>query len=269
MNDAAQLNDVIGDWQPPSFPAAIANALDQLRDNAELSEISHVLAADPGVTARILGLVNSATFSPRSPVASVKQASVMLGRNQLEALLTSIAAKRSLPSPSTQGFQEQRFWATASKRAILAGKVAEKTDPTRKSENFTAALLQDMAIPVLALTKDEYGSVLEYWHNSGEDLADLESKEYGWHHGMIAGQLSNTWNFPDELQQFMSQHHQTSSMTSFPAAVSVSPIREADRLGDELFVQTASELFDLESDLLVGMLEDSEAESSALSRMMS
>ncbi len=241
----------------------VTNALDHLRQDSELAVIATVISTDPGTTARMLRLVNSVAFAPRTPVTSVQQAAALLGRNQVEALLISIAAKRSLPSPVAIGFEEQRFWRTAAKRAILAGLVASLTEPTRKSENFSAALLQDMAIPVLALRRDGYGDLLNHWHHSDDDLAELEAGAFGWHHGTIGGQLAASWNLPVALREFMSEHHREPDQR-FLAASSVASIREVDAVGDEQFIVSASEWFDLETDLLVDFLAMAHDEATAM-----
>ncbi len=235
-------------YEPPSFPALVSQALSELGDpECEIGSVADLIERDPGASARVLRLVNSAAMSPRSTITSIHHASMMLGKNQLEALLISVGAQGVLPNPTCASFEHRRFWATSARRAMLASALAERTDPTRRSENFTAALLQDMAVPVLALRADLYGDVLEHWHRSSDDLADIETSNYGWHHGMVASWMGTKWNFPQEFTHFMGQHHGPEATADLLPAFVVSPIRESDADGDELVIAAGATLLNLGS----------------------
>ncbi len=204
-------------YEPPSFPLLVMRALDLLADpTTDMMRVAEVIEVDPGTSARMLRLVNSAAVAPRSKVSSVHQAAVMLGRNQLEALLISVGAGAAIPAPTNPVHDHRRFWATAAKRASLASRIAGHVDPTRRSENFTAALLQDMAVPVLLMQTERYSDVLDYWHHTTEDLTNLEISSFGWHHGEVAGWMGGTWGFSDDFVEFMDDHHRAPTNTSFP-----------------------------------------------------
>ncbi len=259
----------LGGYEPPSFPALVTRALDLLSDSEiDMLRVAEVIELDPGVSSRMLRLVNSASMAPRSKVTSVHQAAMMLGRNQLEALLISVGAGNAIPNPPNSSYQHQRFWATAAKRATLASLIAGRVDPTRRSENFTAALLQDMAIPVLVLRAEPYADVLDYWHHTNEDLTNLEVSSFGWHHGDVAGWMGSTWEFPADFVDFMGDHHEGTSGQFLPAHV-VSPIREADSLGDALVIEKAASLLDIPTDDMVAMINEAEIESEALAALLS
>lgn len=267
--DGFDFKTALGGYEPPSFPALVARALDLLADpTIDMERVADVIELDPGASARMLRLVNSASMAPRSKVTSVHQAAVMLGRNQLEALLISVGAGSAIPDSSCPSFQHSRFWATAAKRAALASRISTYVDPTRRSENFTAALLQDMAVPVLASRADLYGDILEYWHHSGEDLTNLEMSSFAWHRGDVASWMGSTWGFSDEFVQFMGDHHEGGSPNMLPAHL-VSPIREADDKGDLIVIESTVETVGLSADAVVAMIEDATEEAARLAVLLS
>lgn len=260
---------VLGGYEPPSFPSLISRALDLLADpTIDMMRVAEVIELDPGASARMLRLVNSAAMAPRSKVSSVHQAAVMLGRNQLESLLISVGAGTSIPTPSNVVHDHRRFWATAAKRAALASRIAGHVDPTRRSENFTAALLQDMAVPVLLVHTERYADVLDYWHNTTEDLTNLEISSFGWHHGEVAGWMGGMWGFAAEFSEFMDDHHEGFNDYLLPAHL-VSPIREADLGGDTLVIETTSEAVGLTSDAVVAMIDEATTEAASLAALLS
>lgn len=256
-------------YQPPSFPALVSQALDLLADPAvDMTQVSKIIELDPGITARTLGFVNSAAVAPRSKVTSVNQAAVMLGRNQLEALLISAGAGAAIPKATGTNYDHARFWTTAAKRAALASAIAGYVDPSRRSENFTAALLQDMAIPVLTEKAKPYNTLLEHWHNGTQDLASLEVSLFGWHHGDVASWMGEVWGFPDEFLTFMTNHHDVVDSFLLPAQL-VAPLREVGTSGDTEVIETASTALGLTTDTIVEMIETAEAQATDLAKLLS
>ena len=80
------------------------------------------------------------------PQRSVHHAISLLGRDQLESMLLSLAVHDALPSKPTLGFEAGRFWQTAARRATLGRALADKIDPATRSESFTASLLRYHAV---------------------------------------------------------------------------------------------------------------------------
>ena len=256
---------LLGDYEPPSFPTFITQALDALADpETDMASVATIVQQDPGASARVLRVVNSAGFGLRTAATSVHQAATLLGRNQLEGLLISIGAQAAVPSPvDGGGFDHDRFWATASKRATLASLIAARIDPTRQSENFTAALLQDMGIPVLVSREARYGDVLAQWHAENSNLAVLEVEAFGWHHGEVAAWLGAAWDFPDHYLQLLTDHHAAERAPQLVPAQLVAPIREADEDGDEQVV-AAAEAVGIAADDMVAMMAEAEERAEAM-----
>ena len=88
------LDEVLGGGSLPSFPSVVLAALEKIRDvDASLGEAADVMAADPGLTVRLIDTVNSAAFGLRHTVRSVQHAATLLGRSQVEAMLISLAVR--------------------------------------------------------------------------------------------------------------------------------------------------------------------------------
>jgi HD-like signal output (HDOD) protein len=261
---------VLGDYEPASFPTVITEALDALAEtDVDMGAVAAIIQHDPGASARVLSVVNSAGFGLRTAATSVQQAATLMGRNQLEGLLISLGARAALPEPADgNGFDHHRFWATASKRAALASLLAARLDPTRQSENFTTALLEDMGIPVLVARDRRYPAVLERWHAGEGTLAELETAEFGWHHGDVAAWLGKQWNFPDHYLQLLAGHHDDATSANLLPARLVAPIREADDEGDEA-VMAAAEAAGLSHADVVAMVAEAGEKAAAMGTALS
>jgi len=210
-NTEQELEDILEGYELPSFPNIIMEVLSSLRDhNVAMHEISDLLKKDPGMHVKILKTVNSSAYGLAKNISNIHHAVNMLGKSRIESILLTHAVKDRLPDIHLNNFSLKRFWFVSSFRASLAKILADKLHPATKNEAFTAGLLQDMAIPVIALIKNkQYDSILEKWQNNVDlNLVQLESETFGYDHQKIGRLMAKKWEFPDYLINAISQHHE-------------------------------------------------------------
>jgi|ETNmetMinimDraft_26_1059896.scaffolds.fasta_scaffold33177_2 HD-like signal output (HDOD) protein len=260
-----ELRNVLGEHDLPSFSGVVMQTLQRMRDpRSSPAAIAAVMAADPGLSVRVLKTVNTAAYSMRKKITSLDQAIGLLGLATVESLVLAVAVKDVLPAEPAPGFDSTRFWRTAARRAATAKALAARLHPAQAAESFTAALLQDMAVPVLTTGKlGKYGSLLEHWHNSNDDLAVLEHAEFGWSHPEVATWMCDEWALPEALASSVGGHHGevgegTEGLISPPAVILVSHLREPEeRIGSDRLVEAVNEQFGIGTDEVVELVEDS------------
>jgi HD-like signal output (HDOD) protein len=256
-----ELRAVLGEYELPCFPAIIMSALERIRDSeASLASIADLMSSDPGLSVRLLGTVNSAAFGLRHTVRNIHHAASLLGRNQLESMLISLAVGQTLPSEEETGYDMTRFWLTSAQRATTARSLSGLLDPSTASESFTAGLLQDLAIPILIQGKGkDYVTLLEQWHDGGEELAGLEQEAYGWNHAWVAEWMCQEWSFPEHLSDSIGAHHGgLDEQGGLPAVKLVAALREVDPAsGIERLVADAEEKHGISADTTVKLVEES------------
>ena len=261
----AELRTVLGDFELPTFSGVVMQTLEKMRDpEASPADVGAILAADPGLSVRVLKTVNSASYSLRHTIVSLDKAVSLLGMAAVESLVLSVAVGTALPGGEAQGFQSARFWRAAARRATTARALAARIHPATAAASFTAALLQDMAVPVLATERTAtYGPLLEHWHNSSDDLAALETSEFGWNHPEVATWMCSEWTLPEELGASVGSHHGVHSdgnrdLECPPAVALVSAIREQDdpEMIEQLVESIRGEC-GIPADDIVDMLENS------------
>lgn len=227
-NDAeVVLAGILGDAAVPTFPAAVVKTLETLRaEDTSASDVADALSVDPGLSVRLLKLVNSAEFSPARPVSNIDHAVAIAGFGAVESLVLSAGVRSALPSVSVEGFDQSRFWLASGRRATTARAIAGVLHPATASLSFTAGLLQDMAIPMLAAARDDYRKVLAAWHDGLGQLHALERASLGWGHDEVGGLLCDAWDLPSGLRDAIAGHND-STADDVPVAVRlVAPLRE-------------------------------------------
>ncbi len=194
------LRAALGRAELPTIPGLVTRAIEQISTpDCDLTKVAETMSLDPGLSARLLTTVNSAAYAPRNPVVSIEHATVLLGKNHLESMLISLAASGAVNSIPVPGFDLPRFWRIASWRAMAAASLSRSFDRPRSGENFSAALLEDIAVPLLVAGQPRYAAVLADWYAGKAPLASLEMAAFGWTHKTVAGWLCDEWNLPPTL----------------------------------------------------------------------
>lgn len=230
-----KLVKALGEEELPSFPAVVFQVLQALRNpNCSSDAIAEKLAFDPALSTKLLRLANSAALSRRHPVKHIGQAVSLLGRAEVESLVLASGVSQALPQKAFPGYEPKRFWLAAARRAATARGLAEKVHRQTRFESFTAAFLEDMAIPLLARSEERYAPILEAYRAGDASLMEMERETFGWDHAEIGRALSEQWSFPELLSDAIGKHHDMSAIAHMkaPAVVIVGELREMDDVPD-------------------------------------
>lgn len=269
----AGLQKALRGYSLPSFPSAIMQTLERIRDpNACASSVAEALSVDPGLSVRVLRLANSAAFSARNKVENLSQAIALVGFSQLETMVLSVGVGGAMPGRTSPGYDAARFWRASARRGVLAHSLAAILCPGRGSECFTAGFLQDMAVPLLARQDPErYGPILERWHREGGDLSEMEREVYDWDHAEVATWMCHEWNFPENITAAIGGHHGASyEGYGHLAPVSlVARLREGDEdLGLDGLIEEACSRWGIPAESVLNLIEPSFEKGDALARLM-
>ncbi len=255
---AADAAGLIGEYELPSFSGPVMNVLNLLRrPEVEIQVIAEELQKDPGLSVQALRLVNSVGYGLTTRVSNVQHAVVLMGRSRLECLVLTVAVKTALPGADLPGFDLEQFWRTAALRATLAGGLARELHRATEVESFTAALLQDIGVALLAeRERERYIPLYRQWLEESEGpLSALERSMFGFDHAEIGGELGQHWGLPPFLVDAIRLHH-TESETCDAAIRLVADLKtpipgpELEAVGAE-----AKSGFGLHDDQLAGIVE--------------
>jgi len=247
------------------------HALSALRDeDATLDRISETLNVDPGISVRVLSMVNSAGYGLCAPVDDLRQAVQLVGRASLESLLISMGVRRALPQ-NAKGVDSKSFWKAAALRAAAARRLAEILHPRDAQRAFTAALLQEMAVPMLAERQGAaYVAILDRWREGGPGLHELEREEFGCDHTELGLLMCQAWELPESLAVAIGGHHdEPGDEDAVPHAVLLSGfLRESGTEdGTDDLLAAARDRHGMAPETVTGLLDASLEDAEDLARL--
>lgn len=196
----------------PSVPSLYSEIVDKMNDpEAALEDVGVIIAKDPGMTAKILKLVNSAFFGLRREVSSPTDAAGFLGLDTIKSLVLSLHAFSQYDSIKTEGFSLAALWNHSLATAAAAKRIAqlEKADLKTTDQAFAAGLLHDTGKTVLAFNfPSNYGKTIAIAQAQGLDLLVAEQEAFGANHADVGGYLLGLWGLPVPVVDAIALHHQ-------------------------------------------------------------
>ncbi len=185
------------------------NLLKRLKDpESSAAQIEDVLKYDPGLTANILKLTNSAYFGIPSKVSSVKQAIVLLGWKRLFQLVMTMCMSTVMKKP-VPGYDlpHGEPWRHSVAVSVAAELVVKALKIPGVDEIFTGALLHDVGKLVLGdFVQDELQQI-EAMVSKGIAFEVAEFIVLGTDHAQIGARILKKWSFPEALVNAVNWHH--------------------------------------------------------------
>jgi HD-like signal output (HDOD) protein/CheY-like chemotaxis protein len=225
LNDT-HLKEVIGRLKTvPSLPALYVAVTEALRSSdSSITDIGNLIAQDMGMSAKVLQLVNSAFFGLSNRVSSPRQAVLLIGIENLKALVLSVQVFSDLGGHLTRelGFLWNHSMSTASFAKAIAR--VELSSSGVREDAFTAGLLHDVGRLVLASAFGaEYREVLKRAAEPGVLLASCEGDAFGCTHNGVGAYLLGLWGLTDSIVEAVAWHHQPvhAQPNSFSALIAV------------------------------------------------
>jgi len=207
---SVNLNDILSADQLPAMPQSAIRLLDVSRDpDAGPAEFAMPIEADPGLTVQVLSFINSSYFGFRNEISNVKQAITLVGVRTIKNFVLYSAVFGLIPDPKCGPFNLKSLWQDSLRRGLFARAMGKVLGMQEAEEPFAAALLQDMAVPLLAKEAPAAYERLFGACNSSEKhvrLSMLEQHVFGWNHAEAAGIMARQWKLPEDFAGLIEDH---------------------------------------------------------------
>ncbi|MCP4875454.1 MAG: HDOD domain-containing protein [Gammaproteobacteria bacterium] len=172
-----------------------------------MQDVAQLIVYDPGLTARMLRIVNSAYFGFAAKIETVAHAVSILGVQQIRDLVLATSIADALGDYECEHLDIKQFWLRSVYRAIAARNLAGVCSLMDGERMFVAGLVSGIghlimyqSIPVLAQQAQREAD------HSRNPLHRVEREVIGFDHAQVASVLMKNWQLPDSLVS-MIEHH--------------------------------------------------------------
>ena len=218
----------------PALPEVFHQLMEALDNPLSTAEhISKIIGTDPGITSKVLKLVNSAFYGFPSQITSITRAVVILGFNEVRNMViaTSVIGSFLQLKGDQKGIAKQ-LWRHSLGVAIISKNLGRKVGLADSDieDIFVAGLLHDIGklVHLSSLPKD---FEIIHGRSKTEELPYqvIEQEQLGFDHTYTARILLKSWRLPQALRFIVSRHHRPRVENKLKRSVAV--VHVADALG--------------------------------------
>jgi HD-like signal output (HDOD) protein len=195
----------------PSFPTRYVEIMKAIEaQGTPLQVIYGFVTEDPGLTAKVLQVANSAAMGFREKIVDPLEAVQMLGLNTVRALALSAHVFASYTPSQRINFPVDALWSHLMccgdrARAIMK---AEGADTASGEAAYTAGILHDIGKLMLADSLPvEFQKALALAATRDAPFHEIELEVFGATHAGLAAYLLGLWGLPAPIVEAVAFHH--------------------------------------------------------------
>lgn len=181
----------------PSMPEVASRLLRSFNDDRMgMTELAALISQDQGLSVKLLRMANSARYSPRHAISTIKDAAATIGMSALRDL--ALAACVSGAFPNTGNFDRLRFWRQCLATAGHARMLAQACDIDPDTA-YLAGLVMRTGELLMLMSEPETVALAEERASAPDSLLDHEMALMQCTHLEVTAELARRWHFPDAL----------------------------------------------------------------------
>jgi HD-like signal output (HDOD) protein len=209
----ASLKELIGNIKRlPSTPKLYFEIIEALQSSTSSAQtIADIIARDPGLTAKILHLVNSAFFGMARNIADASEAVQLLGVSRIRSLALIHHVFSTFDQRTYGEFSVEEVWQHSLQTAAWARQFVLWQGGGRMLEEkaFTGGLLHDIGHLILAANLPEACREIRSQARAHDlSLYEAEKRVLNATHADVGSYLLSIWGLPVPLVEAVALHHE-------------------------------------------------------------
>ena len=202
----------------PSFPSAYLEIMKELNsEDPSLQVIADIVTRDPGLTAKMLQVANSAAFGLSERVSSPFDAVQFLGMAAARSIALSAHVFANFEKNPIKNFSVKKIWDDALRCSQMARIIMQRegADETSTEDACTACMLRETGKLMLARNvPQELERAVALAEARKISLTDAEMEVLGATHNGVAAYLLGLWGLGTPMVEAVAFHLKPSSSGS-------------------------------------------------------
>lgn len=189
---------------------------------ASVADISKIISEDPGLTARLLRIVNSPLYNFPGKIETISRAVVIVGTQQLRDLALATSVTKLFKGIPPDLVSMESYWQHSVACGLAARILATYRGETNVERFFVAGILHDIGrLLIYTKVEDLAREALGRCNSEGELLYVAEQKVIGFDHAAIGRVLIRAWRLPSSLEEVVAFHHDPRRASRFPVEAGI------------------------------------------------
>ena len=183
------------------LPEAVTRLKECMDDHAaSIDDVAEVIAFDPGLTAQILKVSNSALYRFPKQIDTISKALQVIGTRSAYDLALAYGVTQAFSNIESQIIDVDKFWEQSVSCGLLAKYFSEYRRQREPERLFVAGLLHNIGELVVGTTIPEQARRCQAY-NSRVSPAQLQSALLGFTYAELSAALIQKWGIPATIYQ--------------------------------------------------------------------
>jgi HD-like signal output (HDOD) protein len=193
-------------------------------DNPEstMADLSRAISIDPGMTAIVLKLVNSAFYGMPRKVETISRAVGILGMQPIHDLVLAMSVTATFSGISQQVMNMKIYWANSFFSGLAARELARKCFLVDSERMFVEGLLRDIGhLLMYEYMPEQSEQAMKASAETGEAIQTIEQTLIGFDYAQVGKALVDEWQLPKNFGEAIRYQYNPSGTTNhgFEAAL--------------------------------------------------
>jgi HD-like signal output (HDOD) protein len=159
------------------------------------------IETEPSITAKVIGVANSAFFGSSDEIRTIRDATARLGLLQLKSIVYSLVLSSRFKTKQCPHFVISRFWFDSMMQAHCTRHICDQLGPLQKvdrNEAYSIGLLQRIGIlALLELSPEKMEFLLA--HDTDETISEKILRVYDIDQYTVSAALLRHWLLPESF----------------------------------------------------------------------
>lgn len=198
-------NIVQGVKLPPQPKILMALNQELQQPEPSFNKINELLSKDAALSAKLLKLANSPSFSNGKKLDSIERALTRLGLMNFYTIVLNSSLKECLGNNPNS----EKLWEHTQVVSSIAREIAEISKAASPEYAYMAGLFHDAAIPLILEKDENYIHVVEMDTRIGGEVSRFEAEHTQIHtdHATVGNLLARSWSLPEDVCEAILFHH--------------------------------------------------------------
>ena len=244
---------------------------------SDIADFANIIQVDPGLSAKVLKIVNSAYFGFPGKIENLTQAINMIGISQLHNMVLGVSAISALDFPNDI-VPLRELWRSSLYSGVLARLFGNELKVRQSDRLYIIGLLHEIGHLLLyAKFPDQARDAIQVSRQNGIGIHQAEHQVLGCHYGEVGARLMDNWQLSPFFQQLT--QFQPTPLISTENQLEISILHLAHAYADKKFFNPDVEtenlidesiwpLVDLTQEQLTTCLESADVISSDMEKVI-
>ncbi len=263
---------------PPELFLKISEIIDNPAKTSHDAE--EVIKHDPGLSARLLRLVNSAFYGFPGQITSIARAITIIGIRELRDLVLATVVVERFGHIPNKLMTMREFWRISVQSALLASEMGKQVPKSAGLESiFICGLLHEIGrLVIYAKIPELARAAILLTGGDQMEESEAERRTYGFDHYQLAAELARRWHLPGVIITTLQYHGcpeeaedftRETALVTVASRLSLVEARSPQELETVLPTMTKQlELLRLEPTLLPAILDEADKNFEAVFKLL-